>query len=227
MWPFVCNWTFSIVIDVSIFYEILYIGFFIFFVLKVTKIPWCITFGCALLLANITYLLQWALMTLQDSKASLANLIYIGYTGDPASVFHITRKRRLDRKKQRTQRNVFQCFVFGPKNAGKTTLLNSFIGRWAFTFLIFAINWSINLSCCLHTVHRCRITAHKVCYILTWLLRDCIFISSFVMQDILWEVYSYNILSFCYKCCWSSQRKCSWTKKHHLLLLLLVHHFSP
>ncbi|KAG6536489.1 hypothetical protein ZIOFF_001547 [Zingiber officinale] len=72
---------------------------------------------------------QWALMTLQDPKASLANLIYIGYTGDPASVFHVTRKRRLDRKKQRTQRNVFQCFVFGPKNAGKTTLLNSFIGR--------------------------------------------------------------------------------------------------
>ncbi|KAG6468443.1 hypothetical protein ZIOFF_073128 [Zingiber officinale] len=68
-------------------------------------------------------------MTLQDPKASLANLIYIGYTGDPASVFHVTRKRRLDRKKQRTQRNVFQCFVFGPKNAGKTTLLNSFIGR--------------------------------------------------------------------------------------------------
>ncbi|KAG6532194.1 hypothetical protein ZIOFF_006033 [Zingiber officinale] len=72
---------------------------------------------------------HWALMTLQDPKASLANLIYIGYTGDPASVFHVTRKRRLDRKKQRTQRNVFQCFVFGPKNAGKTTLLNSFIGR--------------------------------------------------------------------------------------------------
>ncbi|URD88205.1 Mitochondrial GTPase involved in mitochondrial trafficking (By similarity) [Musa troglodytarum] len=68
-------------------------------------------------------------MTLQDPAASLANLIYIGYTGDPASAFHITRKRRLDRKKQQTQRNVFQCFVFGPRNAGKTTLLNSFIGR--------------------------------------------------------------------------------------------------
>ncbi|XP_042440640.1 mitochondrial Rho GTPase 1-like isoform X1 [Zingiber officinale] len=75
------------------------------------------------------FISEWALMTLQDPKASLANLIYIGYTGDPASVFHVTRKRRLDRKKQRTQRNVFQCFVFGPKNAGKTTLLNSFIGR--------------------------------------------------------------------------------------------------
>ncbi|KAJ8466348.1 hypothetical protein OPV22_028900 [Ensete ventricosum] len=75
------------------------------------------------------FLSEWALMTLQDPAASLANLIYIGYTGDPASAFHITRKRRLDRKKQQTQRNVFQCFVFGPRNAGKTTLLNSFIGR--------------------------------------------------------------------------------------------------
>ncbi|CAL9199798.1 unnamed protein product [Musa hybrid cultivar] len=78
---------------------------------------------------NNIILLQWALMTLQDPAASLANLIYIGYTGDPASAFQITRKRRLDRKKQQTQRNVFQCFVFGSRNAGKTTLLNSFIGR--------------------------------------------------------------------------------------------------
>ncbi|XP_064951043.1 mitochondrial Rho GTPase 1-like isoform X4 [Musa acuminata AAA Group] len=75
------------------------------------------------------FLSEWALMTLQDPAASLANLIYIGYTGDPASAFQITRKRRLDRKKQQTQRNVFQCFVFGSRNAGKTTLLNSFIGR--------------------------------------------------------------------------------------------------
>ncbi|XP_064943579.1 mitochondrial Rho GTPase 1 isoform X2 [Musa acuminata AAA Group] len=74
------------------------------------------------------FLSEWALMTLKDPAASLANLIYIGYTGDPASAFQITRKRRLDRKKQQTQRNVFQCFVFGSRNAGKTTLLNSFIG---------------------------------------------------------------------------------------------------
>ncbi|XP_059456961.1 mitochondrial Rho GTPase 1-like isoform X2 [Corylus avellana] len=39
------------------------------------------------------------------------------------------RKRHLDRKKQQTDRNVFQCFVFGPKKAGKSALLNSFLGR--------------------------------------------------------------------------------------------------
>ncbi|MQM18320.1 hypothetical protein Taro_051309 [Colocasia esculenta] len=68
-------------------------------------------------------------MTLLDPASSLANLIYIGYTGDPASAFHINRRRRYDRKKQLCLRNVFQCFVFGPRNAGKSTLLSSFIGR--------------------------------------------------------------------------------------------------
>ncbi|KAJ6794867.1 putative mitochondrial Rho GTPase 1 [Iris pallida] len=75
------------------------------------------------------FLSEWALMTLLDPASSLANLIYVGYPGDPASAFQITRRRRLDRKKQQSQRNVFQCFVFGPKNAGKSALLNSLIGR--------------------------------------------------------------------------------------------------
>jgi mitochondrial Rho GTPase 1 len=68
-------------------------------------------------------------MTLLDPAASLANLIYIGYTSDAASAFHITRKRRQDRKKKQSTRNVLQCFVFGPKNAGKSALLNTFIGK--------------------------------------------------------------------------------------------------
>ncbi|KAG0466828.1 hypothetical protein HPP92_017817 [Vanilla planifolia] len=75
------------------------------------------------------FLSQWVLMTLFDPASALANLIYIGYTGDPALAFHVTRRRRQDRKKKESQRNVFQCFVFGPKGAGKSALLNSFIGR--------------------------------------------------------------------------------------------------
>ncbi|KAJ4967913.1 hypothetical protein NE237_014614 [Protea cynaroides] len=75
------------------------------------------------------FLSLWALMTLLDPAQSLANLIYIGYAGDPALAIRVTRKRRIDRKKQQSERNVFQCFVFGPKNAGKSALLNSFIGR--------------------------------------------------------------------------------------------------
>ncbi|KAH9689209.1 mitochondrial Rho GTPase 1 [Citrus sinensis] len=75
------------------------------------------------------FLSEWALMTLLDPARSVENLIYIGYPGDPSSAIRVTRKRRIDRKKQQAERNVFQCFVFGPKKAGKSALLNSFLGR--------------------------------------------------------------------------------------------------
>ncbi|KAD3336596.1 hypothetical protein E3N88_32115 [Mikania micrantha] len=75
------------------------------------------------------FLSQWALMTLLDPAKSLAYLIYLGYTNDPATALRATRKRTLDVKKQQSDRHVFQCFVFGPKNAGKSSLLNSFVGR--------------------------------------------------------------------------------------------------
>jgi hypothetical protein len=73
---------------------------------------------------------QWALMTLLNPTFSVENLIYIGYAGEPSSAIRVTRKRRTDRKKQHTERNVLQCFVFGPRRAGKSALLNSFIGRY-------------------------------------------------------------------------------------------------
>ncbi|CAL5397343.1 unnamed protein product [Camellia sinensis] len=75
------------------------------------------------------FLSEWALMTLLDPIRSVENLIYIGYAGDPSSAIRVTRRRRLDRKKQQSEKTVFQCFVFGPKKAGKSGLLNSFIGR--------------------------------------------------------------------------------------------------
>ncbi|CAL1393504.1 unnamed protein product [Linum trigynum] len=75
------------------------------------------------------FLSEWALMILLEPSRAVEYLIYIGYLGDPSTAVHVTRKRRLDRKKQQSERNVFQCFVFGPKKAGKTSLLNSFIGR--------------------------------------------------------------------------------------------------
>ena len=69
-------------------------------------------------------------MTSLDPQLSLANLVYIGYGGDPASALRVTRRRSIDCKKQKTERNVFQCFVFGPKSAGKSSLLNSLLGRY-------------------------------------------------------------------------------------------------
>ncbi|XP_004495731.1 mitochondrial Rho GTPase 1 [Cicer arietinum] len=75
------------------------------------------------------FLSEWALMTLLNPAFSVENLIYIGYPSDPSSAIRVTRKRRSDRKKQQSERNVFQCFVFGPRQTGKSSLLNSFIGR--------------------------------------------------------------------------------------------------
>ncbi|KAG4919829.1 hypothetical protein JHK85_058110 [Glycine max] len=75
------------------------------------------------------FLSEWALMTLLNPTFSVENLIYIGYPGDSSSAIRVTRRRRLDRKKQHSDRNVLQCFVFGPRKAGKSALLNSFIGR--------------------------------------------------------------------------------------------------
>lgn len=80
-------------------------------------------------------------MTLLDPARSLENLIYIGYPGDPSSAVRVTRKRRIDRKKQQSERNVFQCFIFGPKNAGKSALLNSFLGRSIALFLDNKLNY--------------------------------------------------------------------------------------
>ncbi|KAG5125906.1 hypothetical protein JHK82_026741 [Glycine max] len=74
------------------------------------------------------FLSQWALMTLLDPKRSLANLIYIGYNGNPAEALCVTRRRSVDRKKQTTERNVFQCYVFGSKHAGKSALMYSLLG---------------------------------------------------------------------------------------------------
>ncbi|XP_057960485.1 mitochondrial Rho GTPase 1-like [Malania oleifera] len=75
------------------------------------------------------FLSKWALMALLDPIHTIENLIYIGYEGDASSAIRVTRRRRLDRKKQQSDRNVFQCFVFGPKKAGKSALLDSFLGR--------------------------------------------------------------------------------------------------
>ncbi|KAH9785882.1 mitochondrial Rho GTPase 2 [Citrus sinensis] len=83
-------------------------------------------------LGNLTlkgFVSKWALMTLLDPRHSLANLIYVGYGGDPAAALRVTRKRSVDRKKQQTERNVFRCLLFGPQNAGKSALLNSFLER--------------------------------------------------------------------------------------------------
>ncbi|XP_058774841.1 mitochondrial Rho GTPase 1-like [Vicia villosa] len=76
-----------------------------------------------------SFLSEWALMTLLNPTFSMENLVYIGYPGDPSSALRVTRRRHEDRQKQHSERNVLQCFVFGPMQTGKSALLNSSIGR--------------------------------------------------------------------------------------------------
>ncbi|KAL1211708.1 Mitochondrial Rho GTPase 3 [Cardamine amara subsp. amara] len=75
------------------------------------------------------FLSLWSLMTLIDPAKTLEYLIYIRYACDLSSAIRVTSKRAQDRVEQKTEREVIQCFVFGPKNAGKSALLNQFIGR--------------------------------------------------------------------------------------------------
>lgn len=76
-------------------------------------------------------------MTLLDPAQSIANLIYVGHNCNASTALNITRRRLLDKKKQQTERNVFQCFVFGPKKAGKSALLTSLLGRWYIKLYIY------------------------------------------------------------------------------------------
>ncbi|KAF6136553.1 hypothetical protein GIB67_016009 [Kingdonia uniflora] len=75
------------------------------------------------------FLSKWALMTVLEPSKTLAYLFYIGYPKDTSSPFCIAKRKWLDCKREYLQRNFFQCFVFGPKNAGKSELLNAFLGR--------------------------------------------------------------------------------------------------
>ncbi|GKA87845.1 mitochondrial Rho GTPase 1-like protein [Tanacetum coccineum] len=76
------------------------------------------------------FLSKWALMTRLDPIYSAKNLLYIGYTGELSAALRVTRRRALDRKKRQSDRNVFQCFVFGPKEAGKSSLLHTLVGKY-------------------------------------------------------------------------------------------------
>jgi Ras family protein T1 len=123
------------------------------------------------------FLSMWSLMTLLEPARSVENLIYIGFPGDPSTAIRVTRRRRLDRKKQQCERKVFQCFVFGPNNAGKSALLNCFLGRSytdnqeSTTDERYAVNM-VDESVSQYTYEICIVMfvcAHKYICILVWL----------------------------------------------------------
>ncbi|EMD39551.1 hypothetical protein CERSUDRAFT_111868 [Gelatoporia subvermispora B] len=76
------------------------------------------------------WLAQWSMTTLLDHKTTLAYLAYLGYPDDSrTSALHVTRPRKVDRRKGKVTRNVFLCYVCGAAGSGKTSLLRAFAGK--------------------------------------------------------------------------------------------------
>jgi mitochondrial Rho GTPase 1 len=76
------------------------------------------------------WLAQWSMTTLLEHKSTLAYLAYLGYPGESqTSALHVTRPRKIDRKKGKSTRNVFLCYICGAAGSGKTSLLRAFSGK--------------------------------------------------------------------------------------------------
>eukprot|EP00696_Hemimastix_kukwesjijk_P011882 gnl/Hemi2/24900_TR8374_c0_g1_i1.p1 gnl/Hemi2/24900_TR8374_c0_g1~~gnl/Hemi2/24900_TR8374_c0_g1_i1.p1 ORF type:complete len:654 (+),score=138.57 gnl/Hemi2/24900_TR8374_c0_g1_i1:82-2043(+) len=77
------------------------------------------------------FLAAWKMLTLLDVEMALTYLVYLSYPGDPVHSIHPTRRRELDRTKNKVSRSVFLVYVFGSGKCGKRTFLDRFVGRKA------------------------------------------------------------------------------------------------
>lgn len=80
------------------------------------------------------WLAQWNLTTFLDHKTTLEYLAYLGYDDGPSTKALKMTKPRKRRQKQGkfyrqsvSDRNVFNCFILGAPNSGKTSLLELFL----------------------------------------------------------------------------------------------------
>ena len=71
-----------------------------------------------------------SMTTLLDHRTTLAYLAYLGYPDDPRTdALQVSRPRKIDRRKGKSARNVFLCYVCGAAGSGKTSLLRAFAGK--------------------------------------------------------------------------------------------------
>ncbi|SMN18749.1 similar to Saccharomyces cerevisiae YAL048C GEM1 Evolutionarily-conserved tail-anchored outer mitochondrial membrane GTPase which regulates mitochondrial morphology [Maudiozyma saulgeensis] len=81
------------------------------------------------------WLAQWSMTTFLDYSITTEYLIWFGYEGDTRLALQITKARRFRRRAGKfyrtkvTDRKVFNCLVIGKQKCGKTSLLDSFLGR--------------------------------------------------------------------------------------------------
>lgn len=68
--------------------------------------------------------------TLLDHKKTLSYLAYLGFRGESTTAaLKVTQPRKSDRRKGKSSRNVFLCYVCGAAGSGKTSLLRLFAGK--------------------------------------------------------------------------------------------------
>lgn len=71
-----------------------------------------------------------SMTTLLDHKTTLAFLAYLGYPNEPRTeALHVTKPRKTERRKGKSSRNVFLCYICGAAGSGKTSLLRAFAGK--------------------------------------------------------------------------------------------------
>ncbi|CCF59805.1 hypothetical protein KAFR_0I00240 [Kazachstania africana CBS 2517] len=81
------------------------------------------------------WLAQWTMTTFLDYKTTTAYLVYFGFEEDTKVALQVTRPRKFRRRSGKfyradvNDRKVFSCLVVGKPNSGKTSLLESFLGR--------------------------------------------------------------------------------------------------
>ena len=52
---------------------------------------------------------RWRHLAARDPQAALAGLLYLGYEGELAQLFSVSRFRRTERKSEQPSRNLFQA----------------------------------------------------------------------------------------------------------------------
>ncbi|CAG8545799.1 2502_t:CDS:10, partial [Scutellospora calospora] len=70
-----------------------------------------------------------SMTTLLDYKTTLSYLAYLGFDGDTTAALKKTKSRKIDKKRNKVQRNVFLVYVFGSAGCGKTSLLRAFVNK--------------------------------------------------------------------------------------------------
>ncbi|KAI6172131.1 Mitochondrial Rho GTPase [Aphelenchoides besseyi] len=83
-------------------------------------------------LSQRAFINLWNLNVYLNLTLAFEHLAYLGFNIEHKNQLEaivITRDRRIDIAEKSTERNVFQCHVIGPKNAGKTVFCRSFLGE--------------------------------------------------------------------------------------------------